>query len=53
MATSRYHVPWARFIRGDCAFTPQAPCLVHFDDLHWRDRDQALIRAGVQPSTGR
>lgn len=53
MATSRYQVPWARFRRGDCACTPQAPCLVDFDDLHWRDRNQALASVRVQPSIGR
>jgi hypothetical protein len=53
MARSRYQVPWARFRRGDCACTPQTPCLVNFGDLPWRDRNQALARAGVQPPTGR
>jgi hypothetical protein len=53
VTVTRSALPWARFIGGDCACTREAPCLLHYDDLGWRDRMAALTRAGIRPAAGR
>jgi hypothetical protein len=45
-------VPWARFVHGDCACDAQVPCLLHYSDLDWRGRNQALSRAGIRLGVG-
>jgi hypothetical protein len=46
-------LPWARWIGSGCRCDARLPCLAHYSDLGWRDRSQALVRAGIRPAVGR
>jgi hypothetical protein len=52
MAVTCYRLPWQLFIGTGHRCDDRAPCLAHFDTMNWRDRNQTLARARVQPSTG-
>ena len=47
-------LPWQRFIGSDaCVCSAAAPCLGHFDDLDWRDRELTRQLVGITPPIGR